>query len=118
MRMSPTTSLRVIKVVHTVAWAFFAGCILTIPVMASRGRFEAAAVLIGIVLCEVYVLVQNSFVCPLTDIAARYTTDRRDNFDIYLPSWLARHNKTLFGWLFGLGIGLTVALWAFSIASP
>jgi hypothetical protein len=28
--------------------------------------------------------------CPLTGIAARYTDDRRDNFDIYLPPWLAR----------------------------
>jgi hypothetical protein len=23
--------------------------------------------------------------------------DRADNFDIYLPVWLARHNKVIFG---------------------
>jgi hypothetical protein len=32
--------------------------------------------------------------------AARFTESRADNFDIYLPNWLARHNKTVFGTLF------------------
>ena len=40
---------------------------------------------------------------PLTAWAARYTTDRRDNFDIYLPLWLARHNKSIFGALYVAG---------------
>ncbi len=38
-----------------------------------------------------------------TDLAARYTEDRRGNFDIYLPVWLARQNKTIFGTLFLAG---------------
>ena len=42
--------------------------------------------------------------CPLTSIAARYTDDRRANFDIYLPEWLARHNKAVFGALYVAGI--------------
>ena len=54
------------------------------------------------------VLVFNRWRCPLTDIAAQYTDDRRDNFDIYLPLWLARYNKHIFGWLFVLGL-ITVA---------
>lgn len=52
----------------------------------------------------------NRFRCPLTDVAARYTGDRHDNFDIYLPLWLARYNKEIFGPLFA--IGGAVALWA------
>jgi hypothetical protein len=32
-------------------------------------------------------------------VAARYTDDRRDNFDIYRPLWLARPHKPVFGWL-------------------
>ena len=47
----------------------------------------------------------------LTPIAARYTDARHDNFDIYLPAWLARHNKTIFGALYGGGILFTLALW-------
>ncbi|MBB1092471.1 hypothetical protein HUU61_14375 [Rhodopseudomonas palustris] len=38
--------------------------------------------------------------CPLTAVAARYTDERADNFDIYLPIWLARHNRLIFGTLF------------------
>ena len=46
--------------------------------------------------------------CPLTDVAARYTSDRRDNFDIYLPLWLARYNKHVFGTLYVAGIVYTL----------
>lgn len=52
------------------------------------------------VFMECAVLAVNHGRCPLTDLASRYTTDRNANFDIYLPEWLARHNKTLFGALF------------------
>ncbi len=105
------TPLRSIKLVHTVVWAFFAGSIVAIPVCAAGGRYRAAFVLIGIVLVEVLVLVINGMRCPLTGVAARYTDDRRDNFDIYLPEWLARHNKTVFGLLYLAGVLFTIARW-------
>ena len=103
--------LRRVKAVHTIAWAFFAGCILAVPVAAWRGDFRVALVLIAIVFVEVLVLVGNGWRCPLTDVAARYTDDRRDNFDIYLPLWLARHNKLVFGGLFAAGLVFTLARW-------
>ena len=53
-------------------------------------------------------LIANDERCPLTGVAARYTVDRRDNFDIYLPEWLARHNKLIFGGLFVVGIALVL----------
>lgn len=40
----------------------------------------------------------------LTAVAARYTDDRRVNFDIYLPEWLARYNKQIFGPLYLAGV--------------
>jgi len=46
---------------------------------------------------EVIILAVNRWRCPLIAVAARYTDDRRENFDIYLPLWLAMHNKTVFG---------------------
>jgi hypothetical protein len=49
--------------------------------------------------------------CPLTPIAAQYTTDRRDNFDIFLPEWLAGHNKTVFGCLYVGGVLYVLWLW-------
>jgi hypothetical protein len=33
-------------------------------------------------------------------LAAPYTEERADNFDIYLPVWLAKYNKIIFGSLF------------------
>ena len=95
--------LRTVKALHTVVWAVLAGCVLAIPVLAWRGAFVAAGVAVGIVLVETAVLGLNGGRCPLTDVAARYTADRRANFDIYLPAWLARWNKAIFGSLFVLG---------------
>jgi hypothetical protein len=98
-------------VVHTVAWAVFAGCIFAIPVVAWRGHLAQALVLIAVVFVEVFVLAANRFRCPLTDVAARFTDDRADNFDIYLPLWLARYNKVIFGSLFAAGMLFTLARW-------
>lgn len=107
--MRAESALVLVKVVHTVAWAFFAGCIVALPVVALAGHLRIAGWLAAMVLVEVAVLVANRWRCPLTDVAARYTAERKDNFDIYLPLWLARYNKQVFGTLFVVG-GL-VALW-------
>ncbi len=98
-----------IRLLHTILWAFFAGCILALPVSALRGRFRFGAILSGIVLVECAILAVNHGRCPLTDVAARMTSERTDNFDIYLPLWLARYNKLIFGALFAAGEVLLLA---------
>jgi hypothetical protein len=108
--------LTVIKVAHTIVWGFFVACIVAAWVFAWRGNLLYAALSIGVVLIEVVVLVFNGFHCPLTPIAARYTDNRRANFDIYLPAWLAGHTKVIFGGLYAGGIILTLARWA--LAAP
>ena len=110
--MSPDSALRAVKVVHTMVWAFFASCVVAIPVLAWCGDLRLAALFIGIVAIEVLVLALNRWSCPMTAVAARYTDDRRDNFDIYLPEWVARHNKLIFGTLYAIGILFTVVRWA------
>jgi len=100
-----------VKVLHTVAWAFFAGCIVAIPLAGAMHRFHLAAILTAIVLVECLVLAVNRFRCPLTEVAARYTDDRAPNFDIFLPRWLAQHNKPIFGTLFVLGGVYVLWLW-------
>ena len=102
--------LRVIKLAHTVVWALLVAVILAIPVMAWQDRFTATAVLTGIMLGEVLVLVINGWRCPLTDLAARYTDDRRANFDIYLPLWLAANNKRIFGSIFAAGLVFSIVV--------
>jgi carbon starvation protein CstA len=109
---SSAARLVTIKVIHTIVWVFFVACILAIWVFALRDDYVHAALSIGVVLVEVLVLVLNGWQCPLTSVAARYTDERRDNFDIYLPEWLARHNKLIFGTLYVAGIAATLARWS------
>jgi hypothetical protein len=100
-----------IKLAHTLVWLFFAGCIVAIPIAGALRQFRWAAVLTGLVLLECAILALNRGRCPLTDMAGRYTSERADNFDIYLPLWLARYNKTIFGILFGAGVAYALSQW-------
>lgn len=105
-------ALRAIRLTHTVVWIFFVSVILAIPVAAWQRRFGLFLLLAAIVLVEVVILAVNGMRCPLTAIAGRYTEDRRANFDIYLPLFLARYNKQIFGTLYvaGLLLGLVRAM--------
>ncbi len=94
--------LLLIRLVHTLVWAVFAGSIVAIPVATAIGNLRAALWLSLLVWVEVAILLANRMRCPLTGVAARYTDERADNFDIFLPEWLARHNKLIFGTLFAL----------------
>lgn len=109
--MKAASTLILIKFLHTVVWVFFVACIVLLPVAAHAGRFGWAAAFAGFVLLEVLVLAVNRWRCPLTGVAARHTDDRRDNFDIFLPEWLARHNKIIFGSLFVFGLAYAVFRW-------
>ena len=100
-----------IKLLHTAAWLFFAGCIVAIPFAGAMHQFRWAAVLTGLVLIECAILAMNRGRCPLTDLAGRYTQARTDNFDIYLPLWLARNNKTIFGTIFVVGLVFVLGQW-------
>jgi len=100
-----------IKLLHTAAWAVFAGSIVALPVATAAGWFGWALGLSALVWGECLVLALNRMACPLTGWAARYTEDRAPNFDIYLPRWLAEHNKLVFGVLFAVGKVYLVARW-------
>jgi hypothetical protein len=100
--------LTAIKIFHTAVWALMAGSIMALPITAMMRRFRWSAVLTGLIVVECAVLAFNGGRCPLTDLAARYTAERADNFDIYLPLWLARYNKTIFGALFIAGEAVLV----------
>ena len=101
-------ALRWIKLLHTAVWAFFAGAILSIPVFVWRDEFTRVGAATAVVLVEVGILALNGWRCPLTNVAGRFTQERRANFDIYLPLWLATYNKQIFGALFIAGIILSL----------
>jgi hypothetical protein len=109
--LAPASTLRAIKLAHTAAWAFFVSAIVAIPLAAWRNRFDWALIAAVVVAGEVAVLAFNGMKCPLTPIAARYTSDRRDNFDIYLPLLVARYNKEIFGTLYVAGLVFALVRW-------
>ena len=103
--------LTLIKLLHTLIGAVLAGSILALPLVAMLRRFPWAGLLTALVVLEISVLALNGGRCPLTDLAAKLTTNRADNFDIYLPIWLARFNKVIFGRLFVAGELIVLASW-------
>ena len=104
-------SLTLIKLIHTVIWAILVLCIAGIPIAAHFGLFFVSFVFAMMIVGEIVVLMLNRFSCPLTNIAARYTDERAANFDIYLPEWLARNNKSIFGILFLAGTVYAIFCW-------
>ena len=99
--------LRLVKLAHTPIWALMAMAIVVVPIAAMMGRFRLAGWLSTLIIAECGVLAFNRGRCPLTDLAARFTPDRSANFDIFLPRWLAEHNKLIFGGLVLLWLSFT-----------
>lgn len=96
-----------IKSLHTLIWIFFASSIFYI---VYTGLFNRITILtwiaIGFVLLEALTLIIFKWYCPLTIIARKYSDSEKENFDIYLPNWIAKHNKTIFTIIFVIGVTL------------
>ena len=86
-------------------------CIAGIPFAAWLRDFRVVAALSAVVWLECGALAVNRGRCPLTDLAEKYTVRRDPNFDIYLPRWLARYNKTIFGAIFAFGELFALGRW-------
>jgi hypothetical protein len=102
--------LLLVKSLHTLIWAAYVWLIGYVLVAGISGPVTPLTWgAIALILIEGIVLLIHRWSCPLTSVAARYTQERADNFDIFLPLWLARHNKAIFTPIAVAGI-LLVAL--------
>lgn len=63
---------------------------------------------IGLVLGEGLVLLLFKMYCPLTVLARKYSVSQKDNFDIFLPNWLAKYNKLIFTIIYAAGLALVI----------
>jgi hypothetical protein len=91
------TKLILVKTLHTLIWASYVWIIGYVLAAGITGRITPMGWgAVALLLLEGIVLLVNRWRCPLTHLAARYTAERAENFDIFLPLWLARHNKTIF----------------------
>ncbi len=95
--MTPTTALTLIKTIHTLIWIFFNVVIFYLGYAVITDQIDKWVwICLGLILLEGLVLLVFRRMCPVTLIARRYSDSTRDNFDIYLPNWLARYNKEIY----------------------
>ena len=108
--MNEQNKLLAIKVVHTIIWLVFVLVIFFILYSGISGNIDTLTWLgIGIIIGEGLVLLIFKMFCPLTIMARKYSDSQKDNFDIFLPNWLARHNKVIFTSIFLIGLVLVLA---------
>jgi len=106
--MTDATKLIAIKVFHTVVWVFMNVVIFYLLYAVLVDRIDRWAwICLLIIGLECAVLLFFKMYCPLTLVARRYSVSQQPNFDIYLPLWLARYNKLIYGILLaGILVGL------------
>jgi len=101
--------LFLVKSLHTIIWAFF---VLVILYVLYSGIFDRINIFtwiaIALVVLEGIILLIYKWRCPLTQVAKKYTDKHVVGFDIFLPSWLAKHNKAIFTSLFAIGLAFVI----------
>lgn len=99
--MKPESKLTLIKLIHTIIWLFFNVVIFYLLYAAITNKIDIWVwICIGLVLLEGLVLLVFNAMCPVTVVARKYSDSQKDNFDIFLPEWLARHNKLIYTTIF------------------
>lgn len=86
-----------IKTIHTAIWIIMATSIFYIGFSVIIMNFDILFYIsLVLIIIESIVLVANTWMCPLTKIARRYTDAEAFNFDIFLPRLIAKYNKEIF----------------------
>ena len=104
--------LILIKLTHTIVWIFYNVVIFYLFYAVVVGKIDRWVwICLGLVGLEVIVLLMFKMMCPLTVMARRYSDSTRDNFDIYLPNWLARYNKLIYSIIVGIVLIILFSRW-------
>jgi len=112
--MNQSGKLFVIKLIHTLIWLFFVIVIFYILYTGISNKINIYTwIAIGLVIGEGLVLILFKMFCPLTILARKYSDSKKDNFDIFIPNWLARNNKIIFTVIYLIGL-IIVLLRVFS----
>ncbi|MDQ7815572.1 MAG: hypothetical protein RDU14_00940 [Melioribacteraceae bacterium] len=86
-----------IKTIHTIIWVIMALATFYIGYSVIVMKFDLLFYIsLFLILSESIVILVNSWRCPLTNIARKYTEEESPNFDIYLPLTIAKYNKEIF----------------------
>ena len=103
--MTTALKLFLVKLFHTAIWLFFVAVIFYVLYCGLANQITIWTwIAVGLVVGEGLVLLLFGGRCPLTLIAQNYSDSDRDNFDIFLPNWLARYNKLIFSTVYIAGL--------------
>jgi hypothetical protein len=95
--MANNTKLIAIKAIHTIVWMFFNVVIFYLAYAVLINRIDRWIwICLSFILLEGVILLVFKSICPITIIARKYALSTKDNFDIYLPNWLAKRNKAIY----------------------
>jgi len=95
--MEPNSRLILIKLLHTAIWLFFNVVIFYLLYAVIVGKIDFWVwTCLALIALEGIVLLLFKSVCPITLVARKYSDSDKDNFDIYLPNWLAKYNKAIY----------------------
>ncbi len=95
--MQSSTKLILVKLAHTIVWLSFNFGIFYMLYAALANKLDVWLLLgYGIICVEGIILLILRSVCPITIFARKYSTSTKDNFDIFLPNWLAKNNKLIY----------------------
>ena len=109
MKDRDLTILTGIKLLHTLIWLIFVLIIFYIVYSGMTGNITIFTWLgIGLIIAEGIVLAIFKMYCPLTVWARKYSDSQADNFDIYLPNWLANYNKVIITSIVLIGLALVL----------
>ena len=107
--------LTLIKLIHTLVWVFFNVVIFYLLYAVVTARIDKWVwICLGLIGLETLILLMFKMMCPLTVIARKYSDSAKDNFDIYLPEWLARYNKLIYSIIVGIILVILFFRWIFN----
>jgi len=103
--MTENNKLQLIKSFHTLVWLFYNLVVFYLLYAVIVNQIDKWVwICVGLVILEGKVLAINKLRCPLTIVAEKYSDSEEDNFDIYLPNWLAKYNKTIYTLIFVISV--------------
>lgn len=95
--MTNKSKLILIKIIHTAVWIFFNVVIFYMLYAVTANKIDFLLwICYTLIAIEGMVLLIFKLFCPLTIWARKYSASTKENFDIYLPNWLAKNNKLIY----------------------
>jgi hypothetical protein len=103
--MNNKSNLLTIKIIHTTVWVFYNVVMFYLLYAVIADKIDKWVwICLSLFALEGLILVLFRNMCPLTVMARRFSDSAKDNFDIFLPNWLARYNKLIYSILLALCI--------------